>query len=168
MRLSKGERNGNQEAWVLCREVTAKLVLDRCVGVEHAEKGRCLKDQRSNSLLPPTLIPCPLSPTRSGSRNTEVILDPAGRGANAQHCTARLHPLAKHTPAALVPVKCISRLICSLNEMWRQFTPRSHWRCFKEQYRYHSTQEEKWGQPLPSLYGVSPLSASDPPRHTGT
>lgn len=61
--------------------------------------------------------PAPFPSHPASSQYTEIILDPEGRGTNVQHCTARLRSLAKHTPAALVPVKCISRLICSLNEM---------------------------------------------------
>lgn len=99
------------------REVTAKLDFDRCAGVDHAVKGRSPKDWRSSSLLPPTLIPCPPSLPPGQQSYAEIILDPKGRGTNVQHRTERLHSLAKHTPAALVPVKCISRLICSINEM---------------------------------------------------
>jgi hypothetical protein len=156
----------DQGTRVLYREVTAMLDSDRCVGVDHTVKGRNPKDWRSSSLLPPTLIPCPPPPPPGQPSYAEIILDPEGRGTNVQLRTVRLCSLAKHTPAALVPVKCISRLICSINEMWRQFTPRLHLRCFKEQYRFHSTQGMKWGRLPCSFYGLNPHSSPVSPRDT--
>lgn len=70
---------------MLYREVTAKLVFDRCVGVEHTEKGRSLKDQRSNSLLPPTLIPWPLS--LPPGQQSEHRNNPGSRGKRSKSST---------------------------------------------------------------------------------
>lgn len=63
-------------------------------------------------------------------------------------------------------VKCISCLICYLNEMWKQVTPRLHFCCFIEQQRHSLVKVMKWGHPPTSIIGLNPcslLSLSNPP-----
>lgn len=130
----------NQWEWAVSREVVPELDFNRCGGGGQAEEGRQVSQVQEIAepfFLPLHWHPHPLLLSLQHPCS-EIIQYPWGK---RNKCSTLHH--AKHTPPVLVPVKCISHLICSLNEMWKQFTPRLHLCCFTKQHRYSSIQSNE-------------------------
>lgn len=169
--VTRGESHRFWEP-VMGREVMFELDLNRCVGRRWSGRERkegAIGIGDSIALLPPpALTPPPLLRYPLQEPCSEIIQHSWGK---RNKCSTLCH--AKHTPPVLVPVKCISRLICCLNEMWKQFTPRLHLCCFTKQHRYSSIQSKEMRSVTPSspwiestlLFRSSP--ASEAPRQPG-